>query len=105
MKGVTPFFNVPPTTTRRMTDPRTDYLTKVSLGKAILEKRNYEAAVKNLTFAKQAFEEADETQKEKTGKALAYAERAVLYCRAIMEGLFADPNPPSSTIMYVMGCN
>lgn len=86
-----------------MTDARTDYLTKIMLGKAILEKSNYERAVENLTFAKDDFEKADETQKEKTGKALAYAERAVLYSRAIMEGLFADPNPPSSTTMYIAG--
>jgi hypothetical protein len=85
------------------TDPQTEYIAMVTLGKAILEKRNYEKAMKNLECAKAYLEKADDTQKEEAKKILSYSEKVVLYYRCIMEGLFPDPNPPSATSMHLAG--
>jgi len=85
------------------TDPRTDYIAMVTLGKAILQKENYEKVMKNLESAKAYLENADDTQKEEAKNLLAYSEKVVLYYRCIVEGLFPDPNPPSTTSMHLAG--
>ena len=84
-----------------MSEERNAYIAMVSLGKALIDKENYEKSLINLEYAKAEYEKAEKSnnsnEKVWAKRTLGYAERAVSYCHSIKEGLIADPYTSSTT--------
>jgi len=88
-----------------MRSEETAYITMISLGKALIDNENYEKSLINLEYAKKENEKAEKSdnasEKDWAKKVLEWTETTVSYYYCIKQGMITDPNPPSTTMMWL----